>query len=167
MPRGATPGRNLGEEVATGYAVPGGERRLVVARRSVAVARFGVTVQISRVLREPTRENALTDRRETAAQWIQGRGVQIVRHGVRLESASHAREARSPSEIATPPSASSSTASVHSPRPAPRSHLSAVPPAQAPGRSRKFGAPGVLHGVVPPGGKASSGTGAIVPHSAA
>jgi hypothetical protein len=37
MPREATPGRNLGEEVTQGYAAPDGERRLVVARRGVAV----------------------------------------------------------------------------------------------------------------------------------
>ena len=49
MPRGATPGRNLGKEVATGYAAPDGERRLVVARR-VAVARFGVAVWTGWVL---------------------------------------------------------------------------------------------------------------------
>lgn len=49
MPRGATPGRNLGEEVATGYAAPGGERRLVVTRR-------GVAIQTGRVLGESTWE---------------------------------------------------------------------------------------------------------------
>jgi hypothetical protein len=61
MPRGATPGRNLGKEVATGYAAPGGERCLVVARQ-------GVAVQAGRVLSEATWRNVLADCRIAAAQ---------------------------------------------------------------------------------------------------
>ena len=42
------------KEVTQGYVAPGGERRLVVVRRGVAVERFGVSVQTGRVLSEPT-----------------------------------------------------------------------------------------------------------------